>query len=89
MKIICPGCGKVSNCSSCVDGSDKTPKPGDIGFCIGCATIFIHNDDKTVQSLSEEEYAALPAYILQSIARLQDAMDIVKRRYISGEGRIG
>jgi hypothetical protein len=51
----CLSCGRPLNSTSCVDGSDAAPSPGDVTVCFYCGLVMIFTDDLSLRDLTRDE----------------------------------
>ncbi len=64
----CPSCGAELDASTGV-GHDNEPKPGDVSLCAYCGEVLTFGPGLERRRLSDDELTALPADVLQSLAR--------------------
>jgi hypothetical protein len=77
---LCPHCGhELDCCENTRDGRPSTPKAGDLTVCGKCAGVLKFDDDGLpTQTVSAEEFAALPAGVKLHINRLQSVIGFLR-----------
>lgn len=73
--VVCGVCGTAA------DYASQQPTPGMIGFCVFCGSAVFHIAGGT-REITEAEYAALPAAVLQELAQVRTGFEAIRDRNI-------
>lgn len=56
---LCPHCGYMIDCATGASSPDIKPRGGDFSMCLKCGGLLRYNDDLTVRSMVDEDWAEL------------------------------
>ena len=73
------GCGAVLDCASGLQHGE-VPEPGAISLCFCCGALLTFREDLTQRELTEDEIVALPAQVLQLLARAEEVRRLAQAR---------
>jgi len=75
MDVPCPWCDVLNDAQNAVDGSDATPKPGDMTICASCRKIGVFDENLRLRKATPEESEAVPVEIMEITMALKKTVE--------------